>query len=288
MKTIGWIGTGVMGSSMVKHLLAAGFQVNVYNRTAEKAQALVPFGAVVQPDVATLAAQSDIIITMVGYPSDVEATYFGEQGILAHASPGAVLIDMTTSSPKLAKQIAKEAEQQKLIALDAPVSGGDIGAQQATLSIMVGGDLEAADVNAVFEAMGTNIVHQGPAGSGQHTKMSNQIAIASGMIAVSEAILYAQHAGLDPDHVLQSISSGAAGSWSLSNLVPRMLKGDFEPGFYVKHFIKDMRIAKESAVEMNLPTPGLDLALAMYEELAERGLADKGTQVIIQWFTRES
>ncbi|WP_236781859.1 NAD(P)-dependent oxidoreductase [Aneurinibacillus thermoaerophilus] len=279
--TIGFVGTGVMGRSMAGHLLKTGYPLLVYNRTKAKAEELIAAGAVWKDTVAELAQEADVIITMVGYPKDVEETYLGENGILPHAKPGTYVIDMTTSSPLLAKKIYEEAKKKDIHALDAPVSGGDIGARQAKLAIMVGGEKEAFErMKPIFEQMGTNIVYQGEAGSGQHTKMCNQIAIASGMIGVCEAMVYAKRAGLDPENVLKSIATGAAGSWSLSNLAPRMLKGDFAPGFYIKHFIKDMGIALEAAEEMGMMTPGLKLAKSLYDELAEKGEANSGTQAL--------
>ncbi|NME97396.1 NAD(P)-dependent oxidoreductase [Aneurinibacillus aneurinilyticus] len=279
--TIGFIGTGVMGKSMAGHLLIAGYPVHVYNRTKAKAEDLISSGAVWNDTVAELSSEADVIITMVGYPKDVEETYLGEDGILAHAKEDAYVIDMTTSSPMLAKKIYEAAKQKNIHALDAPVSGGDIGAREARLAIMVGGDEAAFEaVRPIFEKMGANIIYQGSAGAGQHTKMCNQIAIASGMIGVCEAMVYAKRAGLDPENVLKSISTGAAGSWSLSNLAPRMLKGDFEPGFYIKHFIKDMSIALEAAEEMGMMTPGLKLTKSLYDELAEKGEENKGTQAL--------
>ena len=279
--TIGFIGTGVMGKSMAGHLLKAGYKTLIYNRTPERAKELIEQGAILAETVAELAAESNIIITMVGYPHDVKEVYLSHAGILNHAKPGTYVIDMTTSSPLLAQKIYATAKEKQIHALDAPVSGGDIGARNAQLAIMVGGD--ATDFNAikpVFEIMGKNIVLQGPAGSGQHTKMCNQIAIATNMIGVCEAIVYAKNAGLDPSTVLQSIETGAAGSWSLSNLAPRIINGDFEPGFYIKHFIKDMGIALEAAKEMNMWTPGLSLAKSLYDELANQGIENKGTQAL--------
>jgi len=271
---------------MAGHLMDAGYSVALHNRTRHKAAPLLERGATWCETVATLAACSDIVITIVGYPSDVEKVYLGSDGIIAHARPGTLLIDMTTSSPVLARRIAEAAAQAGCAALDAPVSGGDIGAREARLSIMVGGERAAFDrALPLFERMGRNIVLQGPAGFGQHCKMSNQIAIAAGMLGVCEALAYARGAGLDPATVLQSIGGGAAGSWSLSNLAPRMLKGDFDPGFYVKHFIKDMRIAQESAREMGLRAPGLDTALRLYEELAAAGHAEAGTQALFRLYT---
>jgi len=282
---IGFVGVGVMGKSMARNLMKEGHTLHVYNRTKAKAEELLQEGAVWHDSPAEIAAQADVVITMVGYPRDVEETYFGEQGLLKHARAGTVFIDMTTSSPTLAARIGEAAVAAGCSALDAPVSGGDIGAREARLSIMVGGDAETfARMEPLLKAMGTNVVHQGAAGAGQHTKMCNQIAIASNMMGVVEAIRYAEKAGLDPKTVLQSIESGAAGSWSLSNLVPRMLQGDFAPGFYVKHFIKDMGIALQSAEEMGLELYGLPLAKKLYEQLAAEGGSDLGTQALYKLY----
>jgi 3-hydroxyisobutyrate dehydrogenase len=278
---IGFIGTGVMGKSMASHLMAEGYRVHVYTRTKAKADELISRGAVWQSSPAALAAVSDAVITMVGYPVDVEALYLGEDGVITNGKPGAFLIDMTTSSPSLARRIFKAAAERGMHALDAPVSGGDIGAREARLSIMAGGDTSAFDaVQPILKLLGTNIVLQGPAGAGQHTKMCNQIAIASGMMGVCESLAYAKQAGLDPATVLSSIESGAAGSWSLSNLGPRIIAGNFEPGFYVKHFIKDMKIALDAAEEMGINLPGLSLARTLYEQLSELGHEEKGTQAL--------
>ncbi|MDQ0860444.1 NAD(P)-dependent oxidoreductase [Bacillus sp. V2I10] len=280
---IGFIGVGVMGKSMAGHLLKDGYPVLVYTRTKEKAAELIEAGAVWMETIEEVASQSAYIITMVGYPSDVEDIYLNEKGILNSAKEGTYVIDMTTSKPSLAKEIYKAAKQRHIHALDAPVSGGDVGAREARLSIMAGGDQEAFDAcMPIFSVIGQNIVYQGEAGSGQHTKMCNQIAIAAGMIGVSEAIAYAEHAGLDPENVLKSISAGAAGSWSLSNLGPRMLKEDFEPGFYVKHFIKDMGIAIEEADHMKMEVPGLTLAHSLYTELQKKGEGNSGTQALFK------
>jgi 3-hydroxyisobutyrate dehydrogenase len=284
--TVGFIGTGVMGRSMAGHLLDAGYDLVVFTRTKAKADGLVARGAVWAATVAELAAASDVVITMVGYPTDVEAVYLGEEGVVANARPGTLVIDMTTSTPALASRIDEEALASGLRCLDAPVSGGDIGARDAKLTIMVGGDPDSfAEAEPLLRVMGPNVVHQGPAGAGQHTKMSNQIAIAGTMIGVCEAMAYAKHAGLDPNQVLKSIGAGSAGSWTLTNLAPRMLAGDFEPGFYVKHFIKDMRIALTSAREMGLSTPGLELVLTQYERLAEQYEgSDQGTQALFRLY----
>ncbi|UZJ79097.1 NAD(P)-dependent oxidoreductase [Fictibacillus sp. KU28468] len=280
-KSIGFIGTGVMGKSMAAHLLKAGHSVHIYTRTREKAEELLSQGAEWKSTVAEVAQASQVVVTMVGYPSDVEEVYFGENGILENAAKGSYVMDMTTSSPRLAEKISSTAKELGLHALDAPVSGGDVGAREARLSIMAGGEKEDFEaVLPILQLMGQNIVYQGKAGAGQHTKMCNQIAIASGMIGVCEAIIYAEKAGLDTSNVLKSIESGAAGSWSLSNLAPRIIKGNFEPGFYVKHFIKDMKIALESAEEMGLLTPGLKLAKDLYEELAEMGEENSGTHAL--------
>lgn len=278
---IGFIGIGVMGKSMASHLMNGGFTMNIYSRTKAKAEELLQQGGVWYDTPADLAVASDVIITIVGYPHDVEAIYLGENSLLKNLSTGKMVIDMTTSSPQLAAIIYEKAKELGIAALDAPVSGGDIGARDAKLSIMVGGDEEAFQSALVlFQLMGKNIVYQGKAGSGQHCKMANQIAIASTMMGVCESIRYAEKAGLDPETVLQSIGAGAAGSWSLSNLAPRMIKGDFEPGFYVKHFIKDMTIALDSCRELELSASGLSLAKSLYEKLAEAGGEDFGTQAL--------
>ncbi|OPX02596.1 NAD(P)-dependent oxidoreductase [Geobacillus proteiniphilus] len=287
MKTIGFIGLGVMGKSMARHLLKAGYPLLAYTRTKEKAEDLLKEGAVWKETVADLAREADVVITMVGYPRDVEQVYFGEGGILENARPGTYVIDMTTSTPTLAQSIYEAAKQKGIHALDAPVSGGDIGAREGTLTIMVGGDEDVfLACKPILERLGTNIVRQGGAGAGQHTKMCNQIAIATNMIGVCEAMAYAKRAGLDPFKVLESIAKGAAGSWSLSNLAPRMLSGDFAPGFYVKHFIKDMKIALEEAERMNLPLPGLALAKQLYEELAQAGEENSGTQALYKRYVK--
>lgn len=278
---VGLVGTGVMGKSMAGHFIQAGYKVHIYTRTKSKAQELLGQGAQWQDSPGLLAKQCDVIITMVGFPSDVEEIYLGENGILHNAKSGSYLIDMTTSSPRLAKQIYEDAAARQLFSLDAPVSGGDIGAKEARLSIMVGGSRAAFDdVLPLFQKIGTNIVYQGEAGTGQHTKMCNQIAIASNMMGVVEALVYAEKSGLDPQAVLKSIETGAAGSWSLSNLGPRIIAGNFAPGFYVKHFIKDMKIALQSAEEMKVELPGLALAKSLYEQLAACGEEDSGTQAL--------
>lgn len=283
--TIGFIGVGVMGSNMVHNLKKAGYKLHIYTRTKEKAHSLIDGGAVWQDSIAKLAASVDIIITMVGYPKDVEEVYFGSDGIIENAKPGTYVIDMTTSKPSLAKDIFAEAEKNGLYALDAPVSGGDIGAKNGTLSIMIGGDKQAfSSLLPVFESMGENIILQGEAGAGQYTKLANQITIASNMVGVCEAITFAKKAGLDPSRVLDSIKTGGAGSWTLSNLAPRIIEHDYAPGFFVKHFIKDMKMALESAEELGFTTPGLSLSLKLYQQLAEMGENDSGTQALIKVF----
>ncbi|MCM3781864.1 NAD(P)-dependent oxidoreductase [Neobacillus mesonae] len=282
---VGFIGLGVMGRSMAKHIQSAGYSLHVYTRTKDKAEELIHSGAQWHEGPKTLAAACNVIITMVGYPKDVEELYFGTEGLIMNAKKGAYLIDMTTSSPQLAQRIYDACKSEGIHAIDAPVSGGDIGARNAALSIMIGGIKE--DVDAVYPLLtllGKNIVYQGEAGAGQHTKMCNQIAIASNMIGVCEALAYAKHAGLDPNSVLESIESGAAGSWSLSQLGPRMIRNDFEPGFYVKHFIKDMGIALEAAKELELSTPGLSLAESLYQQLSDTGFDEKGTQSLFKLY----
>jgi 3-hydroxyisobutyrate dehydrogenase len=284
-KRIGFIGTGVMGKSIAGHFLRAGYPLVVYSRTKEKAQSLIEQGAIWAETPKEVAEKANIIFTMVGYPTDVEEVYFGEKGLIENAKKNTYLIDMTTSTPTLAEKIHHAAAAKGLHALDAPVSGGDVGAREGRLSIMVGGDfVDYKAIEPILKIVGTNVVYHGEAGSGQHAKMCNQITIASGMIGVCEALAYAKKAGLDPDKVLKSISSGAAGSWSLSNLGPRMVRGDFEPGFYIKHFIKDMNIALEEAKAMGLETPGLELAKSLYESVAGQGEENSGTQALFKYW----
>jgi 3-hydroxyisobutyrate dehydrogenase len=259
--------------------------LHVHNRTRAKAQALLEAGAHWHDSAGDAAAAAEFVFTIVGFPVDVEETYFGPGGILARARPGATLVDMTTSSPLLARRIADAAAARGLAALDAPVSGGDIGARDAKLVIMVGGEAAAFDrTRPLFELMGKNIILQGGPGAGQHCKMANQISIASIMMSWCEALTYARKAGLDPARVIESIGGGAAASWSLNNLAPRALRGDFAPGFYVKHFLKDMRIALESAAAMQLDLPGLRQAKALYDEVAARGWSDDGTQALFRLY----
>jgi 3-hydroxyisobutyrate dehydrogenase len=284
---IGFIGTGVMGKSMASHLLSAGFPMIVYNRSKEKAEELLQKGAIWVSTPKEVAQQANVIFTIVGYPKDVEEVYLGKQGIITNGKSNTYVIDMTTSTPTLAVKIFEEAKSKGIHAVDAPISGGDIGAREAKLSIMVGGEKEVfLKLEPLFNILGTNVVYQGAAGAGQHTKMCNQITIASNMIGVCEAIIYAENAGLDPKNVLASITSGAAGSWSLSNLAPKMIEGNFEPGFYIKHFIKDMKIALEEAGAMGMETPGLSLAKRLYEQLAENGEENSGTHALYKYWQK--
>lgn len=280
--TIGWMGTGVMGNSMCGHLMAAGYKAVVHTRTKAKAETLLQRGATWADSPRELAGKCDVVFGIVGFPSDVEEVFLGANGALAGARPGTILVDMTTSKPSLAVQIHDRAKAKGVYSLDAPVTGGDIGARNAALSIMVGGDAEVLEaVRPLFAAMGKIIVHHGPAGSGQNAKMVNQILIAGNMIGVCEALTYAFRAGLDVEKVLQSVSSGAAGSFSLTSLGPRVLKGDFEPGFYVEHFIKDMGIALEESRRMGLFMPGLALAQQLYIAVQSQGMGKKGTQALV-------
>ena len=285
MKTIGFIGVGVMGRPMVKNLLKAGYEVAVYSRTRAKlADFLAETGVQWCDTPAACAAGRDAVITMVGYPQDVEQVYFGENGILSAAKPGAYLIDMTTTDPALSVRIAEQGGARGLHVLDAPVSGGDTGAKNGTLSIMVGG--EETDCKAclpLLEAMGKQIVYEGPAGAGQHTKMANQIAIAGTIAGVCEALAYAERAGLDPDRLLASISKGAAGSWQMENLMPKMVRADYAPGFFLKHFIKDMKIALAQPGTL----PVLERVCAMYGDLEAEGMGDLGTQALIRYYRGE-
>ncbi|RLC03673.1 MAG: NAD(P)-dependent oxidoreductase [Deltaproteobacteria bacterium] len=282
---VGFVGLGVMGQSMAGHILNAGYELHVYNRTKSKAEKITSKGAVWEDTVVELTTKCNVIITIVGFPADVENVYLGDKGILNHATKGTIVIDMTTSSPDLAENIYEKAKEKGIDSLDAPVSGGDLGAQNASLSIMVGGDRKTFDkAFPLFEVMGKNIVLQGKSGSGQHTKMANQIAIAAGLVAVCESLAYAKKAGLDPETVLKSIGKGAAESWSLNNLGPRMIAQNVEPGFYIKHFIKDMNIAAASSTRLGLKTPGLDLTLSLYKRMADMGFENNGTQALFKLF----
>ena len=276
---IGWIGTGVMGRSMCTHILDAGYNISIYNRTKEKANDLINKGASWCLNPKAVAENSDIVFTIVGFPHDVESVYLGENGVLSSIKKGAIVIDMTTSEPSLAQKIYEEAKKKGVSSIDAPVSGGDVGAKNGTLAIMSGGDKEIYDkVYPLFELMGNNIAYMGKAGAGQHTKMSNQILIASTMIGVVESLLYAYKAGNDLNEVINVIGKGAAGCWSINNLGPRIVDGNFDPGFFIKHFIKDMGIALKEAKNMNLSLPGLALAYQFYISATALGLENLGTQ----------
>jgi 3-hydroxyisobutyrate dehydrogenase len=278
---IGWIGTGVMGASMCGHLLEAGFAMTVHNRTRAKAENLIERGAEWAATPKAVAAASEVVFTMVGYPSDVESVILGEDGVLAGSRGGTIVADMTTSQPSLAVRIAEAAAEIDAIGIDAPVSGGDVGAREARLSIMIGGDEEAVGaLMPCWRVMGKTIVRQGEAGAGQHTKMVNQVVIATNMIGVCEGLLYAHRAGLDLETVMESVGSGAAGSWSLSNLGKRIMDDDFDPGFFVEHFVKDMGIALEEARRMDLSLPGLALAHQLYVALMAQGRRRDGTQAL--------
>jgi 3-hydroxyisobutyrate dehydrogenase len=285
---IGFVGTGIMGSSMAGHLLAAGHDLHVHSRTRAKTLPLIERGAAWHDTPGDVAAASDIVITMLGLPADVEEVYFGatqrgpaDESLLGRARPGTLLIDMTTSSPTLAARIAEAAAARGLAAIDAPVSGGDVGAKRATLVIMAGGEQAAFErARPILERMGSSITLLGPAGAGQRCKLANQVAVAVGMVAWCEALAHARAGGLDPDAVQRVIAGGAAGSWALTNLAPRALAGDFAPGFLVRHLIKDIRIARDCAAEAGLDLPGLTTAERLYELVAAAGHADSGTQAL--------
>ena len=279
---IGWIGTGVMGSSMCSHLLTAGYHVTLYSRTRSKAQSLLDRGAQWTENPRTVTAQSDVLFTMVGFPQDVRQVYFGETGVLAGARPGTVLVDMTTTDPALTREIAEHAIAKGRSAIDAPVSGGDVGARSATLSIMVGGDRKAVQaVMPLFERLGKKIVHQGGPGTGQQAKLCNQIVIAGTMVGVCESLLYGYKAGLDLNRMLDSIRGGAAACWTLDHLAPRILQRNFDPGFFVEHFIKDMGLALEESKRMGLVLPGLTLVHQLYQTVQALGHGRSGTHALI-------
>lgn len=288
MKNIGFIGIGVMGASMARNLLNKGFSVAVYTRTKEKAESLLSEGAVWCDSVKDCAAGRDAVITMVGFPADVEEVYFGPNGVIANADPGTILIDMTTTDPRLAERIARQAEEKGMAALDAPVSGGDSGAKAGTLSIMAGGSREAFETcGEIFSAMGTSIQYAGGPGKGQHTKMANQIALGGALAGVCEALAYGEANGLNLQTMLDSISKGAAGSWQMTNMAPRMLAGDFEPGFYIKHYIKDLTLAVQSAEEKGCSLEILNTVLRMFRSLADWGMEDMGTQALLHYYNPE-
>jgi 3-hydroxyisobutyrate dehydrogenase len=279
---VGWIGTGVMGTSMCQHVLSAGFPVTAYNRSRNKLKPVLQAGATEAGSPREVAQASDVIFSIVGFPRDVREVTLGAEGALAGAKAGSVLVDMTTSEPALALEIFEAARAKGVQSVDAPVSGGDVGAREARLSIMIGGETPVVEaLRPLFEVMGKTIIHQGPPGAGQHTKMVNQILIATNMIGVCEALLYGYKAGLDLTTVLQSVGSGAAGSWSLNNLGPRMIAGRFEPGFYVEHFLKDMGIALAEARRMQLCLPGLALAEQLYRAVEAQGHGRDGTHALV-------
>jgi 3-hydroxyisobutyrate dehydrogenase len=281
-RTIGWIGTGVMGSSMCGHLLTAGYRVMVHSRTQSKAQPLLDRGAQWAESPRAVAAASDVLFTMVGFPQDVHRVYFAETGVLAGARTGMILIDMTTTQPALSRDIAAAASANNLSAIDAPVSGGDVGAKNAALSIMIGGETTSVQaVMPLFELLGKKIVHQGGPGTGQQAKLCNQIVIAGTMVGVCESLLYGYKAGLDLNRMLESIRGGAAACWTLQNLAPKILQRNFDPGFFVEHFIKDMGIALEEAKRMEIVLPGLTLVHQLYQTVHTLGHGRSGTQALI-------
>jgi len=276
---IGWIGTGVMGLSMCGHLLSAGHRLTLFNRTRQKAKSLLDRGAVWSDTPEEVALKSDIVFTIVGYPEDVKEVILGSSGVLAGAKSGDIVVDMTTSSPELAQTIHRKCGEKGVKALDAPVSGGDVGARNATLAIMVGGDQPVFnEVRPLFEVLGETVAWMGEAGAGQHTKMTNQILIAGTMVGVVESLLYAQRAGMSPNAVIDVIGKGAASSWSINNLGRRIADGDFDPGFFIKHFVKDMGIALEEARRLRLSLPGLALVNQLYTAAMAMGWENLGTQ----------
>lgn len=278
-KKIGWIGTGIMGGPMAKHLVNTGYKLNVYNRTKEKAAELISMGSTWYDTPAEIADNSDVIVTIIGFPKDVEECYFGEQGIFRKIKPGTILIDMTTTKPSLAIKISDEAGKMGAAFIDAPVSGGQVGAINGTLSIMIGGKKEVVDsVMPLFQAFGKNMVYQGKAGAGQHTKMCNQITIAGTMIGVCEGLIYGVKAGLDLNTMLESISKGAAACWTLDVLAPKIVKGDYSPGFSVDNIVKDLSICLEEAEAMKLSLPGLALVKQLYISLQAMDRGSSGTQ----------
>lgn len=289
MAKTAWIGVGVMGGSMAGHLIKCGHDVRMYNRTPEKAERVArEVGGSVCPTIAEAVRDADFIFTMVGYPRDVEEVYLGPDGIFAYAPKGALCVDMTTSQPSLAARLYEEGKQRGIRVMDAPVSGGDSGARNATLSIMAGGDeTDFEEVKPLFECMGKNIVYLGPAGFGQHTKAANQIALAGATAAMTEALVYARRVGLDPHKMLAAIGAGAAGSWQLNNMAPRVLNGDLAPGFYIKHYIKDMKIIREEIEQRGVELQMLNTVLDLYEQMAARGLENDGTQALIKLYEQK-
>ncbi len=284
---IGFIGMGVMGAAMADHLLVAGHELFVYNRTKAKAEALIQKGATWCEDVKTVAKETSLIFTIIGMPTDVESVYLGEEGLVQHAKANSILVDMTTSSPELAKKIATAATLKNIICLDAPVTGGDIGAKNATLTMMVGGE-EAAfnEIKSILDLMATTIVYMGQSGSGQHAKMANQVAISGAVLGMAESLSYAKHANLDLESMLKILTSGSAASWQLQNMGPRILNHDYDPGFYIKHFIKDMNIALDESQQMGAQLTGLALALSIYKQLQDDGHENLGTQGIFKHYDK--
>lgn len=283
---IAWIGTGVMGESMAGHLLDAGYELYVYNRTVSKTENLVKRGAKLLTEIKDAPLYADVIFTMVGYPKDVEGVYLGNDGLITTAKEGQVFVDMTTSSPTIAKKICEEFAKVGASALDLPVTGGDIGAKNATLSIMVGGDKKVYEekVLPLVKHLGKNITYFGEAGKGQYAKLANQIAIATTMISVAESFKFAKEVGLDLEDFFKTVSTGSGGSFSMTSYGPRILKNDFKPGFFVHHFIKDMRLALEECEKMNITLPGLEVAYKLYNELEEEVRNTNGTQAISKWY----
>ena len=286
-RTIGFIGLGVMGAPMAGHIRASGERLLIYTRTKSKARLVLDTGAEWRDSPKQIVEECDVVFTMVGYPKDVEEIYFGPDGLIENARPGTIFVDFTTSSPDLAVKIYESAKARGLSAIDAPVSGGDIGAKNATLTIMVGGDEETFQkVKPLLETVGKTVILQGGPGAGQHTKMANQIAVAGNLLGTVEALIYAKNAGLDPKHVLLSIANGAAQSWQLSNNAPRMLERNFDPGFYIKHFLKDLRIALDSAHAMHIELPMLVLSEKLFAKMVNEGMGELGTQAIYLLYER--
>ena len=280
--SIGWIGTGIMGAPMCGHLVRAGHRVFVFNRSKEKADELLSEGAVWCDSPVEVARRAHVVFTIVGYPDDVREVYFGPEGLLVDSGPGRIFVDMTTTEPTLAREIYEKASGFRCFSLDAPVSGGDVGAVRGELSVMVGGDEEVFDsVKPLLGLLGKNIVYHGKAGSGQHAKMCNQITVAGVMIGICENLIYCRRAGLDPHTMLRSVGGGAASSWLLNNLGPRIMDGDFDPGFFVEHFIKDMEIALGESQRMGIDLPGLALVKSLYERASELGHGRLGTQALL-------
>lgn len=283
MKTIGFIGTGVMGASVVKHLLKAGYEVNVYNRTKAKTDELIALGAVWKANPQEITDSSELIFTMVGYPSDVEATYYGPTGIFSTDVRRKLLVDMTTSTPSLAIKIAETALEKGSVSLDAPVSGGDLGAKNGSLTTMVGGDeVTYEKLVPVLDVFSAKVNLQGGPGAGQHTKMANQIMIAGTMTGMTELLVYAEKAGLELEKVLDTVGGGSAANWSLTNYAPRILREDFTPGFFAKHFLKDLKIALDESARMGIELPATKRAKELYEKLTEQGFENDGTQALIK------